>query len=801
MTDLQAENEATSSKDIDSVELYSRRPGRPRGVQMRVSADRLGRHHFSFLRSQIEGLPLRTSWEQYLAFEGGPNDERHFAARLRKLMRQVRLAAAQRGMSSDAESALTGIVVSAAPIGRAGPELVAVSSPPCPPLPSIEDWVVERCAQSGIDEDFQTQAEWRAEYEAEFGLNVAAVTLKATSLVDKADAAVSLVKTSARNVTGQIASPLSRRLEALNRLSTALARPPEIEDRLELWLAPELAGRLSAARAGTKRDANPLPVVTIGDLIAFINLFGNRWWTRVQRVGSRRAERLTSWLKDVATGARQPLMPTSLQPFARQQLAREAILARIDLATTKRWGIVPLDRLSVPPELNGAMALFRVQKANTLGASTDLEAITAWLNRHRKVARTHLSYSRIVERFYLWAILVKAKPLGSLTEPDISDFAAFLAAPPTDWIQEQHVRRNSTAWRPFKRSLGLSTQRLNLSVVAAMMGSLHKAGYLNANAADGVVAQLKLPVAALNPSRSFDDQQWHWIMECWDRKYRDVGPADSGRQALFPDANHPDRKFQRAAELRRLRLILELGSTTGLRLLEFVTSRLRALTRHQIDGELVWILEVSGKGRRSREVRIYDDIKDLIDAHHADMEKVGTDFDPEVHTIRTLGNAGASPVFMHQSSTDRRSVRELTVADSTSKDRRNFPLIGALRRAPPRWMVGEHGQAVKGSRGSNADRYGALDPTAAYQSLKRFFSACADAVAHGPADLDANRLRLASTHWMRHFFANSAVADGVPEAALMLAMGHADLKTTSIYVHPERRLVVKAFGEKLRRRR
>ena len=101
-----------------------------------------------------------------------------------------------------------------------------------------------------------------------------------------------------------------------------------------------------------------------------------------------------------------------------------------------------------------------------------------------------------------------------------------------------------------------------------------------------------------------------------------------------------------------------------------------------------------------------------------------------------------------------------------------------------------------------ADRFGALDPTALYQSLKRLFRRAAE-LARLRGDLvdqaDAQALQQASTHWLRHFFANTLAADNVLPAAMQKLLGHADLKTTSVYINAEERLMVRELS-KVRRR-
>jgi integrase/recombinase XerD len=41
----------------------------------------------------------------------------------------------------------------------------------------------------------------------------------------------------------------------------------------------------------------------------------------------------------------------------------------------------------------------------------------------------------------------------------------------------------------------------------------------------------------------------------------------------------------------------------------------------------------------------------------------------------------------------------------------------------------------------------------------------------------------ASIHWLRHAHASHAIDNGVPVTLVSATLGHADLKTTSIYAH------------------
>ena len=136
-------------------------------------------------------------------------------------------------------------------------------------------------------------------------------------------------------------------------------------------------------------------------------------------------------------------------------------------------------------------------------------------------------------------------------------------------------------------------------------------------------------------------------------------------------------------------------------------------------------------------------------------------------------------------------------------DPRLRPLVGALLRAVPRWRLDANGVATLNRQTAQADAYGAIVPSALYQSLKRLFARAGETAAEvdgqGVLNFDREAFEQASTHWLRHFFATTAAQD-VDLAVLRDQMEHADLRTTSIYVAPKRRALV-AQMSKLRRRR
>ena len=72
-----------------------------------------------------------------------------------------------------------------------------------------------------------------------------------------------------------------------------------------------------------------------------------------------------------------------------------------------------------------------------------------------------------------------------------------------------------------------------------------------------------------------------------------------------------------------------------------------------------------------------------------------------------------------------------------------------------------------------------------YEVLVSAFERCADEVC-GVDRRAADRIREASTHWLRHTYGSHSAARGVPQDVLQANLGHENLATTSIYLRAEK---------------
>jgi site-specific recombinase XerD len=195
------------------------------------------------------------------------------------------------------------------------------------------------------------------------------------------------------------------------------------------------------------------------------------------------------------------------------------------------------------------------------------------------------------------------------------------------------------------------------------------------------------------------------------------------------------------ARYHRLRFILALAYSTGCRLSELVALQRRHLKSFIRAGEsaVQWELGVLGKGGHYRTVQLNPHVVAEINAY-----------------------------FRHRGYESLAQVPE------------DAPMIAAMS-----------GQA---SRGTSDEP---LSAVRLYRVLKTFFEEVARSVLAEHADI-ANKLRSASTHWLRHTFATHGIHNGMALETIRDLLGHRSLGTTSIYVTTEkdrRSREVEKFGD------
>jgi site-specific recombinase XerD len=691
------------------------RRGRPPGARSRVLADgrAIGAHHIAFLRALLQGVELRAAWRRYMAFVVDAHDLRVMESTRAAVLRAVLAAghAADRSRPGlrlrpalEVLGRSSGFIAPTAPAGMAAPSPArsAASEPAQGTLPSLDEWI----AAEGIDPDF-SQAELLELYREHFGLDDDGAAPSAPA----APAARGALSHAQPDSTPPEKPDVSAQLRALNDVAAVVTQPPSPNDAVGRWLAPSLAAALQ--RAG---------VSTLADLVTLVNLHGFRWYVQVDGLGVQRARAVLEWLQgltDELSGFSGHLLRSSSLSPPQQQAAWTRAMAR-DVALPPAFALVPLERLAVPPALRGRDGLFRSPHPNTLGAEDDLQALLRWLGRYERI-HTQRAYRKEAERFYLWALIVARKPLSSLDSHDCQAYRRFIAAPPADWVQGRRSARHGPAWRPFAGPLSASSQKQALVVVQVMFEGLQKSGYLVANPMAQVMKGFDLPAGRIRTERSMGRAEWAYLT------------AAARAQAPGP-------------EQRRVMLLLELLVSTGIRLEELTQARLSDLSQVPVDGEEepAWVLQVTGKRRKTRTVPVDAALVQLIHEHHRDQVALGIVMP-------------ASPA-----------------------------LVGSLQAPPPQWQAQGTGVALVRPPARQA-----LSASGVYRCLKRFFVRAG--MSAGGSGVDGERLLQASTHWLRHTFGRQAVEAAVPTHIVQSALGHESLATTGIYVTAERSSMIKAL--------
>jgi integrase len=536
---------------------------RPDADTAPVGQRKLHLGHFAFMRAMIQGVDTRASWNRYLRIEGEHSDTRT----VRKTIAWLRdeFAAAARRWQRHGAARL--VLVDIAGVAKEAPA-----------LPSLADFVAERAL-----EDF-SEAEQLAAYHAEHG-----------------------------NATGRgsrRARLIGRQLETLRWLEGLIAEPPRAGDSVWAWLHPDLAARLE--RAG---------VTTLAVLIDRINGLGAGWYRALPAIGATKAARVVDWLR-----AHEATIGKTMGAHA--TLPRASLLpARLHAVVLPATAIVPLEKLIVPPTLAGADGLYRLpQQRCLIGATNDQEAILAWVaarqrpsadttraqpRQHGPVPGTHeaflprsgtlshtqRAYLKEAERFFLWAVVQRQKPLSSMTLEDCIAYRDFIANPqPTAlWCGPRARPRWSPLWRPFEGPLSANAQRRALAILKSLYGFLAEQCYLQVNPFAGMT----LPVQ---------------------RRITEGSRSLSAAQRALVQAEI-DALAQTSAN-RRLKFALMLLFETGMRISEAVSARVADLTfqassKGAPDAPAAWALVIKGSAAKERRVAVSSGVITELQAYLA----------------------------------------------------------------------------------------------------------------------------------------------------------------------------------------
>lgn len=557
----------------------------PISTQPRASAARrrkLHVGHFAFMRSVVQGIDVRASWERYLRIEGDAGDARLVRSTIAWIREEFALAARREDRHGTAR--LVRLDVSKI----ADPSL---------DLPSLDAF-----AESHSLED-HSQAEQIAAYEAEYG--------RATQRLRRR------------------ARLVERQLDALRWLEGLVAQPPCAGDAVAAWLNPGLADHLEAA-----------DIFTLAQLVERINGIGRGWHSGIKAMGEGKAQRVVEWLREHHATIGLAVGRHVARP--RSQLFAHELNDVVAPATEIR----PLEKFILPTELDGSRGMYRRPQAQCLlKATNDYQAILAWIrSKHgltadqkaklkarrrqrdtgvetgldwlQSLSNTQRAYRKEAERFLLWAIVHKGKALSSMTNEDCIEYRDFLAdpQPKSRWCGERSRERWSPLWRPFEGPLAAGPQRQAITILKNLYGFLVDQNYLMGNPWSAVGVP-RSPGPKVNAGRSLTLAQWQFVQ---------------GQLEMLPETSAN----------QRLRFAIRLLYATGLRRSEVVAATVDDLQWVEYPADATddeplegWVLRVIGKGQKEREVPVPIEVVSELARY---LESRGLDPDPE-----DIGNQGA----------------------------------------------------------------------------------------------------------------------------------------------------------------
>jgi site-specific recombinase XerD len=389
----------------------------------------------------------------------------------------------------------------------------------------------------------------------------------------------------------------------------------------------------------------------------------------------------------------------------------------------------PLETLAIPAALDGHAGTNRATGGHAqIAATSDLEALRAWLARFADKPTTFDSYRKEAERLLLWSLAQLGKPLSSLTHEDLLVYQHFLAdpQPAATWVAgggagggRKHPR-GDPRWRPFYGPLSPASVRQAMVILNVLFSWLVQAGYLAGNPL--ALSRQRTRKTAPRITRYLEPGLWQEVKD--------------------HIASMPQDTLRARAHHHRVRWLFTLLYLGGLRIAEVGGNTMgQFFVRRDADGTMRWWLTVHGKADRER----------LIPATRELMR--------ELSRYRQCLGMTALP-----------SPNEQT------------PLV---------LPIGSTAGQTPGHPTDPARRNGAgpsqrpLTRAALHTIVKDVFAGAAGRLRERGAAFAARAdlLEQASAHWLRHT-AGSHMADQQVDLRLVRDnLGHASLTTTSLYLH------------------
>ncbi|MHB1947564.1 MAG: tyrosine-type recombinase/integrase [Gammaproteobacteria bacterium] len=242
-----------------------------------------------------------------------------------------------------------------------------------------------------------------------------------------------------------------------------------------------------------------------------------------------------------------------------------------------------------------------------INAKNDYEALQCWLNEYRHKPTTFRSYQKESERFLLWAVFQKKKPLSSLDRDDMEEYINFLADPQPHeiWCAKKTgrgCRRGDPAWRPFTGSLSTIAKKAAISSIDSLLSYLVDARYLAFNPLS-LMRKRHSKMQSINTSE-ITLQERMLTLDEWDA-------------LLDTMENYPETTKKERDEKARLKFIINILYFLGLRINELVTHSWNSF--QQIEND--WWFHVVGKGDKVGRIPVNDELLRAVITYRAYLRK------------------------------------------------------------------------------------------------------------------------------------------------------------------------------------
>jgi integrase len=242
-----------------------------------------------------------------------------------------------------------------------------------------------------------------------------------------------------------------------------------------------------------------------------------------------------------------------------------------------------------------------------INAKNDYEALQCWLNEYRHKSATFRTYQKESERFLLWSVYQKKKPLSGLDRDDLELYLQFLDDPqPREiWCAKlggRGCRRGDPNWRPFTGGLSHTAKMTAISAIDSLLNYLVDARYLAFNPL-GLMRKKRTNINGNKPKeftvheRILSIDEWHTMLDTLE--------------------NYPENTSSEKDEKERLKFLVTILYFLGLRINELATHHWNSF--HKIDD--CWWFYVVGKGGKAGRIPVNDELLRAVIQYRAHLKK------------------------------------------------------------------------------------------------------------------------------------------------------------------------------------